>query len=135
MSQVEYLAADELSDTSGTNKWTCKCSYAYQGNHSYAVKSNCSASCNCIPGMQILLWYKASRSFDWHVKWLLLLITFCRTHTHTLFHCLLIKLYLEFHVYVFLQTSTTSNTLSWKDDEKWKLHFHNSSFWKKVLFL
>ncbi|XP_035547210.1 uncharacterized protein LOC109010192 [Juglans regia] len=42
---------DELSDTSGINKWTCKCSYTYQGNHSYAVKSNCSTSCNCIPGI------------------------------------------------------------------------------------
>ncbi|XP_059429501.1 receptor-like serine/threonine-protein kinase NCRK [Corylus avellana] len=42
---------DELSDTSGINKWTCKCS-SYQGNRSYALKSNCSASCDCIQDVE-----------------------------------------------------------------------------------
>ncbi|KAG6629440.1 receptor-like serine/threonine-protein kinase NCRK isoform X1 [Carya illinoinensis] len=46
---IQQIHCDELSDTSGINKWICKCSYTYQGNHSYAVKSNCSTSCDCIP--------------------------------------------------------------------------------------
>ena len=57
VSQVQNLVADELSGTSGVNKWTCKCSSTSQGNQSYALKSNCSTSCDCLPGMLLLLWY------------------------------------------------------------------------------
>ncbi|XP_052194481.1 receptor-like serine/threonine-protein kinase NCRK isoform X2 [Diospyros lotus] len=42
------ILCDELSDTSNTNKWKCTCS-AYQGNQSFATKTNCSTSCDCSP--------------------------------------------------------------------------------------
>uniref|UniRef100_A0A5B6YLA1 non-specific serine/threonine protein kinase n=1 Tax=Davidia involucrata TaxID=16924 RepID=A0A5B6YLA1_DAVIN len=43
-----FCVADELSDTSGVNKWTCTCSSAYRGNQSF-IETNCSTSCNCSP--------------------------------------------------------------------------------------
>ncbi|KAG2673973.1 hypothetical protein I3760_13G114400 [Carya illinoinensis] len=45
---ILQIHCDELSNTSSRNKWTCKCS-SYRGNQSYAVKSNCSTACDCIP--------------------------------------------------------------------------------------
>ncbi|KAF3958267.1 hypothetical protein CMV_016809 [Castanea mollissima] len=46
---IQQSHCDELSDTSGLNKWTCKCSSTYQGNQSYVLKFNCSSSCDCLP--------------------------------------------------------------------------------------
>ncbi|XP_043701059.1 receptor-like serine/threonine-protein kinase NCRK isoform X6 [Telopea speciosissima] len=45
----QYISCDELPDGSGTNKWTCSCASAQQGNQSYASASNCSTSCDCSP--------------------------------------------------------------------------------------
>ncbi|XVF20257.1 hypothetical protein REPUB_Repub11eG0182100 [Reevesia pubescens] len=46
---IQQGLCDEISNTSGLNKWTCTCSSLYQGNQSYVLKSNCSRSCDCSP--------------------------------------------------------------------------------------
>ncbi|XAR59988.1 Non-specific serine/threonine protein kinase [Bertholletia excelsa] len=49
---IQQSLGDDRSDTStSVNKWTCTCS-AYQGNQSFAIKANCSASCDCNPGSE-----------------------------------------------------------------------------------
>ncbi|KAM7502136.1 hypothetical protein LguiB_001040 [Lonicera macranthoides] len=50
--QQFLCVADELSDTSVINKWTCSCSSAYQWNQSFDIPSNCSSSCDCSPAAE-----------------------------------------------------------------------------------
>ncbi|KAJ7981016.1 Protein kinase family protein [Quillaja saponaria] len=42
---IQHIFCDELSDTSGLNKWKCSCSL-YQRNINYTL-ANCSTSCDC----------------------------------------------------------------------------------------
>ncbi|CAK9165200.1 unnamed protein product [Ilex paraguariensis] len=44
---TQEILCDEPFTTSSTNKWTCTCSSAYQGNQSFAISTNCSSSCDC----------------------------------------------------------------------------------------
>ncbi|CAK9167788.1 unnamed protein product [Ilex paraguariensis] len=44
---TQEILCDEPFNTSSTNKWTCTCSSAYQGNQSFAISTNCSSSCDC----------------------------------------------------------------------------------------
>ncbi|XP_042511962.1 receptor-like serine/threonine-protein kinase NCRK [Macadamia integrifolia] len=46
---LQYISCDERSDESSINKWTCSCASSQQGNQSYAIGPNCSASCDCSP--------------------------------------------------------------------------------------
>ncbi|KAF5930987.1 hypothetical protein HYC85_031860 [Camellia sinensis] len=46
---IQQILCDKVSDASNINKWTCTCSSAYQGNHSFAIETNCSTSCDCSP--------------------------------------------------------------------------------------
>ncbi|KAL6195793.1 hypothetical protein ACLB2K_031411 [Fragaria x ananassa] len=44
---IQQSLCDEVSGTSDVTDWTCRCSVSFNGNWSYTLESNCSASCNC----------------------------------------------------------------------------------------
>lgn len=46
---IQQILCEKVSDASDINKWTCTCSSAYLGNHSFAIETNCSTSCDCSP--------------------------------------------------------------------------------------
>lgn len=54
---VVYYVADKLSERSGQKNWKCTCSSSLQGDQSNILKLNCSRSCDCSPGMLLILWY------------------------------------------------------------------------------